>query len=158
MWLFAFVVGLPLIEISLFVTLGGWLTLWPTLALVLASAVLGVWILRGQGLRAVGEMRNAAQGMADPLSPLAQGALRMMAGIFLVMPGFFTSAVGLLLLVPQVRDLAIARMARRMQASGVVVRRTQSDAPIDADYQVLDATPLDAPDQERPGSSGWTRH
>ncbi|TMV71216.1 FxsA family protein, partial [Thioclava sp. BHET1] len=66
MWLFAIFVLLPLIEISLFITIGSWLTLWPTLAIVLLSAVVGSALIRRQGAMTMMELRRAMEGMRDP--------------------------------------------------------------------------------------------
>ena len=65
MWLFALFAALPLIEIALFIVVGGWLSLWPTLALVVAMTLLGVAVIRRQGARAMADLNRAvAVGMA----------------------------------------------------------------------------------------------
>ena len=80
MWVFALFLAIPLLEIALFVTVGGWLTLWPTLAIVLGTGVLGVFILRQQGLRAISDVQTAMQNMQSPLPLVANSALVMVAG------------------------------------------------------------------------------
>ena len=115
--------ALPLVEIGLFVTVGGWLGLWPTLALVLASAVLGVAVLRGQGLRAMAGLQaaQAARGaiLSNPLSPLAHNALIMLAGMLLLLPGFLSDAIGVLLLIPPLRRGLIHLLGRALRARAV---------------------------------------
>ncbi|MDO5621011.1 MAG: FxsA family protein [Paracoccus sp. (in: a-proteobacteria)] len=153
MWLIA-VLLLPLIEIALFVQIGGAIGLWPTLGLVLLSVAAGLWVLQAQGIRTRQAMQQAMQGV-DPSAAMAHGTLVMLAGFLLILPGFFTSTCGLFLLIPAVRR-AILRNAR---ARMTVMRNTRgaSDQVIDGDYVVQDhdALPPRSPQQ---GPSGWTRH
>jgi UPF0716 protein FxsA len=113
---------LPLVEIGLFVTLGAKLGLWLTLGWVVLTGVLGVLLLKSMAL-AGGETlrRGFREGLQDPLSPLAHRALVGVAAVLLILPGFFTDALGLVLLLPPVRALIIKGLAGRMR--GVVVMR-----------------------------------
>lgn len=172
MWLLLAFVAIPLIEIGLFIKVGGWLTLWPTLAIVLATGIIGTHLVRQQGLKVLGELRNPMSQMRNPLSPLAHGALIVLAGVLLLTPGFFTDAIGFLLLVPPVRQAVIGFLASRVQVSGmgggfqagpdVQPDRTHRNGDvIDGEYSDLsDApNPHDAthkPINKRP--SGWTEH
>ena len=187
MWLLLSFVILPIVEIALFILVGGLIGVLPTIALVLGSAVLGMAVMRNQGARAALDMQRAMQDMRDPARPMAHGALRMIGGLLMVVPGLFTSAVGLLLQVPLVRDLILRRMASRVRVSGARFSygpghdagidigfggdyppaRRQGDDVIDGEYSVQDDPP--APVREgltdqrgqtppRRGNSGWTRH
>ncbi|MGG6498523.1 UNVERIFIED_CONTAM: FxsA family protein, partial [Bacteroidetes bacterium 56_B9] len=63
-------------------------------------------------------MRDVQRAMAefrDPTAPLAHGALVMMAGMLLILPGFLTDALGLLLLVAPVRTLVLRGMGRQVR-------------------------------------------
>jgi len=155
MWLFALFVAVPLIEIALFVTVGGWLTLWPTLGIVLATGVLGTFLLHRQARAVLADLRRSSQGLGNPLSPLAHGALIVIAGVLLLTPGFLTDAVGLAMLVPGVRRAVIAELARRVQWDHVSFSRSQTrqGGVIDGSYTDLDGAP-----PPKPGTSGWTRH
>ncbi len=160
-WLFLIFVGVPVVEIALFVKVGGAIGVLPTLGLVLLSAVVGTYAIRLQGVRALERLRASAQAGGDPVGPIAHGAMIFVAGFLLVVPGFFTSAIGLLLLIPQVRTLLIGWGASRVTVratSFVHARRQGGGAPgpadaIEADYEIVDEG--DAP--RRRGSSGWTR-
>ena len=142
--------ALPLIEIGLFVEIGRWLGLWPTLALVLASTVAGILVIRAQGALTVARMRS---GLGDPATPVARAALSFLAGLLLIVPGFLTSAAGLLLLVPPVQDLALRRMSARVTMRGPGPREPHRPIVIDAEYH--EVSPDDPP--RRP-PSGWTKH
>lgn len=123
MWVVLGVLALPLVEIALFVTLGAALGLWLTLAWVLLTGVAGVLMLKGLALSGGQKLREGLQeGLHDPLSPLAHKALMGVAAVLLILPGFFTDTMGLILLLPPVRNLMIRQMGRRMRGV-MVVRR-----------------------------------
>lgn len=114
MWLLLPFVILPIIEIALFIQIGGLIGVLPVIGLVLASAVLGVGVMQRQGGRAMLDVQQAMQDFRDPGRPMAHGALIMIGGVLMVLPGLFTSAVGILLLIPFVRTLILRRMAGRV--------------------------------------------
>ena len=115
--------------------------------------------MRRQGLQALERLRASVERGGDPVGPIAHGALILIAGVLLVMPGFFTDAVGLLLLIPAVRRQVIAWGAARitvraatMRARPARARRLAPHEAIEADYEVVD----DGRSRRR-GTSGWTR-
>ncbi len=103
MYLFLAFVLVPIIEIALFIQVGGAIGLFPTLLIVVVTAVLGTWLVRNQGQLAMGQLRNSFKRLSDPTEPLAHGAMILFAGALLLTPGFFTDAVGFALLIPRVR-------------------------------------------------------
>jgi UPF0716 protein FxsA len=150
---------IPIIEIALFIQVGGWIGLWPTLGLVVLTAVAGAALMRTQGLRALDRLRAAFEGGRDPTGPIADGAMILVGGMLLLTPGFFTDTLGLLLLLPPVRAAIYRRfgalLSVRVAAAGPRPRpaaRSGVDHPIEAEYEVLD----DVPPSQR-GASGWTR-
>jgi UPF0716 protein FxsA len=166
MWLLLAFIAVPLIEIGLFIKVGGWLTLWPTLGIVLATGIIGTFLVRQQGLKVLGELRNSMSQMRDPLSPLAHGAMILFAGALLLTPGFFTDAVGFLLLVPPLRQAIITAIAARVQVRSFNGQAGPGQHPryddvIDGEYSDLSEEPKAPEDQEkRPNKrpSGWTEH
>jgi len=152
MWLLIAFIAVPLVEIALFIEIGGAIGLWPTLAVVVLTAVAGTVLLRRQGRAELDRLRAALDGRGDPSAPLVHGAMILFAGALLLTPGFFTDAVGFALLLPPVRAFIFERIRQR-----IIVRGTPSgEAPpprpdiIEGDYE-----PVDPPER---GSSGWTRH
>jgi UPF0716 protein FxsA len=128
MWIILGILALPLVEIALFVTIGAKLGLWLTLAWVLLTAIGGVLILRtlarSGSAMAQGDFVEGFRGrMAeDPLSPIVAQGLVAVAAMLLILPGFFTDTLGILLLIPPVRALVIRLSARRLQGVKVVPR------------------------------------
>ena len=111
MYLFLAFLLVPIIEIALFIQVGGLIGLWPTLAIVVLTAVLGTWLVRTQGMMALGQLRSSFERLQDPAEPLAHGAMILFAGALLLTPGFFTDAFGFALLMPPVR-MAVYRFLR----------------------------------------------
>lgn len=147
MWLFLALVATPLIEIALFIQVGGVIGLWPTILLVLATAVLGAGMLRRQGLATMARIRDQLQRGEDPSPQLAHGALLLFSGALLLTPGFFTDAVGFTLLSPAARSALIRwagpRIARRVVSVSVgpgarPQRSGPDEPPIEADYREID--------------------
>ena len=144
MWLFLVFVAVPIVEIALFIEVGSWLGLWPTIAIVVLTALIGTVLVRVQGIRALKKLQKAIETGQNPVGPIAQGAMILAAGLLLLTPGFFTDTLGLALLVPKSRDLIIGWAASRFVVSSSTFRQagpqpnTASEAIIDAEFEVVD--------------------
>jgi UPF0716 protein FxsA len=164
MWLFVLFLAVPLIEIALFIQVGGWIGLWPTLAIVLLTAVLGTWLVRREGMRALADLRHSFETLGDPAAPLAHGAAILLAGALLLTPGFFTDTVGFLLLIPPVRQALFRQLSRRIRVErfryggGGPTVGEQARPPRAG--QVVEGEWEEVPPTQRPTHrpSGWTRH
>jgi len=162
MWLFLLFVTIPIVEIALFIQVGGWLGLWPTLAIVVLTAVLGTFLVRAQGLMAMSQIRSNLQEFQDPTESLAHGAMILASGLLLLTPGFFTDAVGFALLVPPIRLALFHWLRSKVKVQSFVqadLRREARPAGdtdvIDGEYSELDDT---SPRPTHSPPSGWTRH
>lgn len=161
MWLFLLFVSIPIVEIALFIQVGGFLGLWPTLAIVVLTALLGTVLVRAQGLMAVSNIKSNLNELRDPTESLAHGAMILASGLLLLTPGFFTDAVGFLLLVPPVRLALFHWIRKRVKVQSFVqTDRRREEHPhrpdiIDGEYSEIDES--DRRPTHRP-PSGWTRH
>jgi UPF0716 protein FxsA len=99
----------PIIEIALFIQVGGLIGLWPTLAFVVLTAIIGTVVLRYQGLQVLRQAQTSIEQSRVPVDSVMHGAVLLVAGLLLLTPGFFTDAVGFALLVPLLR-LWVARV------------------------------------------------
>lgn len=115
--LFLLLLIVPIIEIALFIEVGGLLGLWPTIAIVIITAVLGTMMLRSQGAWAMQDLQRSMSGQGDPGKALAHGAMILVSGVLLLTPGFFTDAVGFALLFPPVRLALMKAVGARMKGS-----------------------------------------
>ncbi|KUF09633.1 FxsA family protein [Pseudoponticoccus marisrubri] len=172
MWLLAAFILVPLIEIGLFIQVGGWLGLWPTLAIVVLTAIIGTWLVRAQGRMALDDLRNSFERMSNPGEPLAHGAMILFSGALLLTPGFFTDAVGFALLAPPVRRAVMVwvrkrvkvqefRMGPQQPGPGQDPRRTPPGRPQrPGQGDVIDGEFTEVPPGKSPNhpGSGWTKH
>lgn len=164
MWLLLAFVAVPMIEIALFIQVGGVIGLGWTLLVVLATALLGSYLVRSQGAQAMARIRNSFNELNDPTQPLAEGAMILFSGALLLTPGFFTDFVGFALLMPPVRRAVFTwarskvqvqgfSMGSQMHPGGHDAHRPASSDVIDGDF-----TEIDPPKQPTHSASGWTKH
>lgn len=156
MWLLLLFLAVPLIEIALFIQVGGLIGLWPTLAIVVLTAVAGTALVRSQGLSELNRLRASFSDLRDPTEPLAHGAMILFAGALLLTPGFFTDALGLALLAPPVRRAVLRYVRARIN----VQTFEYGAAPRDPGPDVIDGEWEDVtqPPRQTHHPSGWTRH
>ena len=151
----------PLIEIALFIQIGGAIGLWPTLATVVLTAFLGAALVRSQGRGAINDLSRSFQEVRDPTEPLAHGAMIVFAGALLLTPGFFTDAVGFLLLVPGVRSSVYRYVRSRVEIQSFQAQETRVYRS-GADWRddVIEGEFSEAPkgNDDVHGNSGWTKH
>ena len=169
MWLFALFIAVPLVEIGLFIQVGGAIGLWPTLLVVVLTAVIGTQLMRAQGAHAMAQLRNSFGQMQDPTEPLAHGAMILFSGALLLTPGFFTDAVGFALLIPKLREAVFTFARKRIKVSTFTYGSADMQGqranprPTDpnmADPDVIDGEFTEVDPDKRPTHqpSGWTKH
>jgi UPF0716 protein FxsA len=101
----AFIV-VPVIEIALFIEIGGWIGLWPTIGVVIMTAFAGTTLLRLQGLAVLQRVQESVARNEIPVEEVFTGLCLLVAGALLLTPGFFTDALGFLMFVPSFREIA----------------------------------------------------
>ena len=119
MWLFLAFLSVPLIEIALFLQIGGAIGLWPTLAIVVVTAVLGALLVKTQGINTLNNLKSSVTDGGEPVEHLAHGMMIFLAGAFLLTPGFFTDAIGFSLLVPGIRIRIFNALRSRIQVHNI---------------------------------------
>ena len=113
-WIFVVFTIIPLIEIACFILIGNAIGLWPTLAGVLVTALLGSILIRAQGLAVIREIRETIGRGQLPTRALADAMMVGIAGALLLAPGYFTDLIGILLLIPPVRAVIYRFAASRI--------------------------------------------
>ena len=134
----------PIVELWVIIQVGQAIGVLPTLALLLADALLGSLLLRHQGRGAWRRFNAAIEERRFPAREVADGLLIAIGGTLLLTPGFLTDVFGVLLLVPPtraiVRRLSRAYFARRFVVVGAASAPFGSGtAPPERDYD-YDAT------------------
>ncbi|MCW8996807.1 MAG: FxsA family protein, partial [Psychromonas sp.] len=101
--LFLIFTSVSLLEIFVLVKVGSFLGAWPTVLLVIITALIGSALVRSQGLQLLQQLQQRlAQGEMPGLQ-LIEGIMLLVTGVLLVTPGFVTDLCGLLLLQPKIR-------------------------------------------------------
>lgn len=148
--LLAFIL-IPLLEIGLFIEIGGAIGALPTIALVIITAVLGVALLRLQGLITLARIREKLSRDEIPAVDMVEGLMLLVAAVLLLTPGFFTDAVGFLCLVPALRRPLAIRLLHYLATHH---RRNGGRTTVIIDGEVVD---MDSSDRGYPGLKGRKR-
>ncbi|MGD1878815.1 MAG: FxsA family protein [Kiloniellaceae bacterium] len=138
-------IGLPLLEIAVFIKIGGIIGVWPTIAATVATALAGSMLLRAQGLAALNRARIQMDQGQLPAREMFEGVCLVLAGALLLVPGFVTDVLGLLLFIPPVRELLRLTLARHIAA-----KAARGEARVFVDGVEIDP-------RSRPGSPGKGR-
>lgn len=130
--LFALFLIVPVVDLALLVTVGERIGFWPTVAIVIATALAGSWLARREGLAAWRRVQTSMVGGAAPGEAVLDGLVVLIAGTLLLTPGFITDLVGLLGLFPPSRRVCRAALASRFK--GALERGTIRTATFGAGF------------------------
>ena len=147
--------AVPVGEVFIFLEVGSVIGTWPTIGLIVGTAVVGGMILRWQGLQTLARARRQLAANRLPVAEMAEGAALALAAVLLLTPGFFTDALGTLLLFPPLRRSLLRRLIARLAPH---TRHAGADAAsgadgarvIEGEYTVLDDAPEPGPPGARP--------
>jgi UPF0716 protein FxsA len=117
-WLLVFFLT-PIAEMYLLIEVAGYINTWPTVFLVMLTAVIGVALLKRQGLATLTRGVNRMNAGEIPATEIAEGLLLAVAGALLVTPGFITDGVGFALLFPPSRVWLAGLLLKRVEVQGV---------------------------------------
>jgi len=159
LWILLAFVGVPIIEIALFIKVGGLIGLWPTIAIVIATAVAGTAMIRHQGLNTLQRVQQELDAQRLPVRELFDGICLLFAGALLLTPGFFTDSVGFALLLPPLRGILGRWVLRALQNAKGVRFHYQGPPPpgsragpiIEGDAVEIKGDIEQPPTDERPG-------
>ena len=118
--LLAMFIAIPIIEIGLFIEIGGLIGLWPTILTVIVTAFAGTTLLRLQGLAVLRRAKESTARNELPVQEVFDGLCLLTAGILLLTPGFFTDAFGFLMFVPPFRRVTARALGGWLVRSGKI--------------------------------------
>ena len=110
------IIALPIIEILLFIKVGERIGAINTILLIIFTAVVGVFFARIQGIKTLKSGFINLYHNKLPVYELFSGASIAIAAVFLIIPGFFTDALGFLLLIPTTRKLLLSKIVKKKQS------------------------------------------
>lgn len=108
-------IAVPVIEIALFIQVGGVLGGWATIALILLTAVVGASLVRNQGLKTLLSLQQRLKSGELPAGEILEGVLLLVAGALLLTPGFLTDFMGMVILFPPARVWIANKLITRLK-------------------------------------------
>lgn len=123
--LIAFIV-VPVVEIAVFIQVGERMGVWSTIGVVILTAIIGTAMLRQQGLSVLFRIQENLQANRIPVQELFDGVCLVLAGAFLLTPGFVTDTIGFLLFIPPFRQWLAGEIGKRVIANANVRYTSQT--------------------------------
>ena len=122
----------PLIEIYLFIQIGGQIGAFNTILIILLTAVVGIYFVRLQGLNTLRSGVTQLYRNQIPIYEMMSGAALAMAALLLIIPGFATDVIGFLLILPFTRNLIFKYLGKKYKKGSV------KDELIEGEYEDKD--------------------
>ena len=127
---FLLFIGIPALEIFLMIKIGGEIGALNTVALIFLTAIIGVYYARIQGLQTLRSgITNLYQNKV-PVYELISGASIAIAALLLIIPGFFTDALGFILLIPFTRNMLFKLVFKN---KSTISEKKKNDKTIDGE-------------------------
>ena len=126
------IILIPLIEIYLFIKIGSSIGAFNTISLILITAIVGVYYARYEGLNTLKSAISQIVTNKLPIYEIISGAALAIASLLLILPGFATDLIGLLLIFPTTRRIIFRKVSTKYKQSN------KSNDPIEGEYKDLD--------------------
>ena len=107
------IIGIPLIEIYLFIKVGSQIGAFNTILLILVTAIVGIWYARYEGFNSLRSGMSQLVKNELPLYEIVSGAAIAFAALLLILPGFATDIIGILLIFPITRRVILSRYSKK---------------------------------------------
>ena len=146
--LLALFLVVPIAELILLVWIGERVGIWPTVGLIVLTALVGSWLARREGMAALRRFQARMTTGQLPGRELTDGLIILVAAALLLTPGILTDVVGLLGLLPPSRAWIRGRLQARFQKNlargntNVFVMRSPTGLSVPSEDAVEDATIL----------------
>lgn len=157
-------IAFPMLEIAVLIKVGSAIGFWAILGIIVGTGLIGVSVLQQHGFVVMRRLSESLNSGHTPFLPMIEGGVMFVAGICLIAPGLITDTMGLVLLIPGVRQSLAAYLHDRVwglpakageeqaaqpqpdlkPGAGRASRRPESDGPvIEGEFERLDEKPLD---------------
>ena len=125
---------LPVIEIATFIQFGSVLGTFNTILLIFVTAIIGIYLVRLQGLSTILNINNDIQSGKAPIEHIIGGLIIAISGLLLLVPGFVTDLLGFIGLIPHIRKLISQFIIKKYINPMYTSKRQQDNSVIDVDY------------------------
>jgi UPF0716 protein FxsA len=130
-------VAVPILEFAVFLEIADRIGGWEALVVLVGMSLLGVWMVKVQGVGVIRRMRAELSARQVPGRAIVDGGLILVAAGLLVIPGFATATLGLLLLTPPVRAAVREALVRRWTRRYGLTRTVSASGPIRVESVVV---------------------
>tara|TARA_B100000989_G_scaffold68932_1_gene48067 strand:- start:353 stop:772 length:420 start_codon:yes stop_codon:yes gene_type:complete len=127
----------PLIEIYLFIQIGGQIGAFNTILVILLTAVVGVYFARLQGLNTLKSGITQLYRNQMPIYEMMSGAALALAALLLIIPGFATDLIGFLLIIPVTRNIFFRYLSKKYTKKKTANEKAK-DNLIEGEYEDKD--------------------
>jgi UPF0716 protein FxsA len=128
------ILGIPLVEIYLFIKIGSQIGALNTILLILFTAVLGIWYARYEGFNTLRSGMSQLVRNELPLYEIISGAAIAFAALLLILPGFATDVIGILLVFPLTRKIILSKYSKKNSSK----RNLNEKNYIDGEYEDIE--------------------
>ena len=128
------ILGIPLIEIYLFIKVGSQIGALNTILLILTTAVVGIWYARYEGFNTLRSGMSQLVKNEVPLYEIVSGAAIAFAALLLILPGFATDIIGILLVFPVTRKIILKKYSRKYSSKN----KPKENNLVEGEYEDID--------------------
>ena len=117
-------IGIPIIEVILFIKVGKYIGLWNTIFIIIITGVIGAILVKSQGISILNKAFEEIRLNKMPVLSIFEGIAILIAGAFLITPGFLTDTLGCILLIPKTRNLIITHITSYLKKKAIYKEKT----------------------------------
>ena len=143
---YLFFIVIPLIEVMLFITIGKYIGLWNTIIIIIITGIIGAILVKSQGITILNKALEEIKSNKIPILSIFEGIAILIAGAFLLTPGFLTDTLGCILLIPKTRNLIISYITTHLKKRTVYKEKStyypdeedKKNKIFEGDYEEID--------------------
>ena len=121
---FLFFIAIPIIEVILFITVGKYIGLWNTIFIIITTGIIGAILVKSQGITILNNALEEIRSNKMPIYSIFEGVAILIAGAFLLTPGFLTDTIGCVLLIPKARNIIINYITSYLKKRTIYKKKT----------------------------------
>ena len=121
---FLLFIGIPIVEVILFITIGKYIGLWNTIFIIIITGVIGAVLVKSQGISILNRALEEIKLNKVPILSIFEGIAIFIAGAFLLTPGFLTDTIGCILLIPKTRNLIVSYVTSYLKKRTIYKEKT----------------------------------
>ena len=121
---FLLFIGIPIVEVILFITIGKYIGLWNTIFIIIITGVIGAVLVKSQGISILNRALEEIKLNKVPILSIFEGIAIFIAGAFLLTPGFLTDTIGCILLIPKTRNLIVSYVTLYLKKRTIYKEKT----------------------------------